>query len=206
MNIPWLFQWGHAPLYKLVRDLVPADPADPTANRGRGRADRRREPDRPQRPGPAADGLDPLEDPPARGPGCGGRRVCVTLALGAILGPVGVSPGRDRRAGAGRLRDLGLAPAGLRDAPAPPCLQRGPARARSMAWSRSSCSGRTSTNRSSSGCSSWPRRSSAACSTASRPPTLVAGRIAGRLAETRRRRASSRSTGLAGALAVCLAA
>ena len=29
----WLFQWIHAAIYKLVNDLVPVNPADPTANR-----------------------------------------------------------------------------------------------------------------------------------------------------------------------------
>jgi len=33
VDIPWLFQWGHAALYKLVYSLVPVNPADPTANR-----------------------------------------------------------------------------------------------------------------------------------------------------------------------------
>jgi tetratricopeptide (TPR) repeat protein len=32
-NVPWLFQWGHAALYKLVYGLVPVNPTDPTANR-----------------------------------------------------------------------------------------------------------------------------------------------------------------------------
>ena len=34
INIPWLFQWSHAAIYKLVRDLVPSDPRDLTANQG----------------------------------------------------------------------------------------------------------------------------------------------------------------------------
>ena len=34
VNIPWLYQWGHAALYNLVYGLVPVDPRDPTANKG----------------------------------------------------------------------------------------------------------------------------------------------------------------------------
>ena len=34
LDIPWLFQWIHAAIYKLANDLVPVSPADPTANRG----------------------------------------------------------------------------------------------------------------------------------------------------------------------------
>jgi tetratricopeptide (TPR) repeat protein len=33
VNIPWLYQWGHAALYNLVYGLVPVDPRDPTANK-----------------------------------------------------------------------------------------------------------------------------------------------------------------------------
>ncbi len=33
LDIPWLFQWINAVIYKLVNDLVPVSPADPTANR-----------------------------------------------------------------------------------------------------------------------------------------------------------------------------
>jgi tetratricopeptide (TPR) repeat protein len=33
VNIPWLFQWSHAALFRAVKDLVPVDPNDPTANR-----------------------------------------------------------------------------------------------------------------------------------------------------------------------------
>src|SRR5580693_316293 len=33
LDIPWLFQWINAAIYKLVNDLVPVSPADPTANR-----------------------------------------------------------------------------------------------------------------------------------------------------------------------------
>ena len=33
LDIPWLFQWFHAALYKVVNDLVPVSQADPTANR-----------------------------------------------------------------------------------------------------------------------------------------------------------------------------
>ena len=33
IDVAWLFQWAHAAIYKLVNDLVPVSPADPTANR-----------------------------------------------------------------------------------------------------------------------------------------------------------------------------
>src|SRR5262249_1116534 len=33
VNIAWLFQWSHAALFRAVKDLVPVDPNDPTANR-----------------------------------------------------------------------------------------------------------------------------------------------------------------------------
>jgi tetratricopeptide (TPR) repeat protein len=33
VDVPWLFQWLHAAVYKLVIGLVPVDPADTTANR-----------------------------------------------------------------------------------------------------------------------------------------------------------------------------
>ena len=32
LDIPWLFQWIHAAIYKLVNDMVPVSPTDPTAN------------------------------------------------------------------------------------------------------------------------------------------------------------------------------
>jgi tetratricopeptide (TPR) repeat protein len=34
VNVPWIFQWAHAAIYKLVQDWVPVNAADPTANRG----------------------------------------------------------------------------------------------------------------------------------------------------------------------------
>ena len=34
VNIPWLFQWGHAALYNLIYSLVPVTAGDETANRG----------------------------------------------------------------------------------------------------------------------------------------------------------------------------
>ena len=33
VDMPWLFQWVNAAIYKLVNDLVPVNPTDPTANR-----------------------------------------------------------------------------------------------------------------------------------------------------------------------------
>jgi tetratricopeptide (TPR) repeat protein len=92
VNIPWLFQWSHAALFKLVKSLIPADQNDQTANQA------------------AAEqigigvliGLNAL----ARlltawillrirrpGPGLWWSAVCVALALGAIVGPFGVVPG-----------------------------------------------------------------------------------------------------------------
>ena len=35
VDLPWLFQWSHAALYKLVYGMVPKDPTDLTANRAR---------------------------------------------------------------------------------------------------------------------------------------------------------------------------
>src|SRR5262249_16933565 len=35
VDVPWLFQLGHAAVFRLVRDFVPTDPVDPTANRAR---------------------------------------------------------------------------------------------------------------------------------------------------------------------------
>ena len=32
INVPWLFQWSHAAIFKLVQSLIPVDPADPSAN------------------------------------------------------------------------------------------------------------------------------------------------------------------------------
>ena len=39
VNIPWLFQWSHAAIFKLVRDLVPPDPTDPDRQSSLRRAD-----------------------------------------------------------------------------------------------------------------------------------------------------------------------
>ena len=121
VNIPWLFQWGHAALFKLVRDLVPTDPVDPTANRAAAEQ--------------IAVGVLIALNALARlltawillkirrpGPGLWWSALCVTLALGAILGPLGVVLGGLCRPGAGRPRDLGTAPALPRDVPAPPRL------------------------------------------------------------------------------------
>ncbi len=92
VNVPWLFQWSHAAIYKLVRDLVPSDPADPTANQGSAEQ--------------IAIGSLIALGALARvltawvmlsirrpGPGLWWSAVCVTLALGAIAGPLGLLPG-----------------------------------------------------------------------------------------------------------------
>jgi len=92
VNIPWLFQWSQAAIFRLVRDLVPPDPADPTANQA-----------------PAEQlgiglliGINALvrlltawlllkiRRP---GPGLWWSAVCVALALGANLGPGRILPG-----------------------------------------------------------------------------------------------------------------
>lgn len=92
VNIPWLFQWGHAAIFKLIRDLVPTDPVDPTANRAAAEQ--------------IAVGILIALNALARvltawlvlkirrpGPGLWWLAICVTIALGAILGPFGVSLG-----------------------------------------------------------------------------------------------------------------
>ena len=89
VNIPWLFQWSHAAAYKFVNDLVPADQADPTANRGAAEQ--------------IAVGTLIAINALARlltawilmkmrrpGPGLWWSAVCAAFALGAILGPFGV--------------------------------------------------------------------------------------------------------------------
>ena len=89
VDIPWLFQWSHAAVYKFVNDLVPADQADPTANRGAAEQ--------------IAVGTLIALNALARlltawilmkirrpGPGLWWSAVCAAIALGAILGPFGV--------------------------------------------------------------------------------------------------------------------
>jgi tetratricopeptide (TPR) repeat protein len=92
VNIPWLFQWSHAALYKVVRELVPTDPRDPTAN---------------QLPAEQVAigvliGLTALVrfltawvliNIRHRGPGLWWSAVCVAMALGALLVPFGVPLG-----------------------------------------------------------------------------------------------------------------
>lgn len=92
INIPWLFQWSHAAIFKLVRDLVPADPADPTANTASAE----------QIAIGVLIGINALvrlltawvllkiRRP---GPGLWWSAICVALALGAIVSPVRVLPG-----------------------------------------------------------------------------------------------------------------
>jgi tetratricopeptide (TPR) repeat protein len=96
VNVPWLFQWAQAALYKLVYGLVPTDPTDPTANRVKADQIAIR----------ALALLDALLRLATawvllkvrhRGPGLWWCAVCVVLALGAVLmpepviGPSGVS-------------------------------------------------------------------------------------------------------------------
>src|SRR5262249_39442587 len=85
--VPWLFQWSHAALYNFVYGLVPTDPNDQTANRGK--ADQI-----------AVGGLVVvgalvrlatawlLLKIRHRGPGLWWSAVCVTLALGIVYHPV----------------------------------------------------------------------------------------------------------------------
>ena len=86
VNIPWLFQWSHAAIFRLVRDLVPPDPADPTANQASAE----------QLAIGVLIGITALvrlitawillkiRRP---GPGLWWSAVCVALALGAVVGP-----------------------------------------------------------------------------------------------------------------------
>jgi tetratricopeptide (TPR) repeat protein len=89
VDVPWLFQLGHASVFKLVRDLVPTDPVDPTANRAAAEQ--------------IAVGVLIALNALARlltaylllrirrpGPGLWWTALCATIALGAILGPFGV--------------------------------------------------------------------------------------------------------------------
>src|SRR5271166_4385962 len=92
VNIPWLFQWSHATIYNLVRNLVPADPADPTANQSSAE----------QLAIGVLIGINALvrlitawillkiRRP---GPGLWWSAVCVALALGAVVGPARILPG-----------------------------------------------------------------------------------------------------------------
>ncbi len=92
VNIPWLFQWSHATIFRLVRDLIPSDQNDPTANLASAE----------QLAVGVLIGLNALvrlltalmlmkiRRP---GPGLWWSAVCVAVALGAVLGPAGVLPG-----------------------------------------------------------------------------------------------------------------
>ena len=92
VNIPWLFQWSHAAIFRLVRDLVPPDPADPTANQASAE----------QLAIGVLIGINALvrlitawillkiRRP---GPGLWWSAVCVALALGAVVGPARILPG-----------------------------------------------------------------------------------------------------------------
>jgi len=92
VNIPWLFQWSHAAIFRLVRDLVPPDPADPTANQASAE----------QLAIGVLIGINALvrlitawillkiRRP---GPGLWWSAVCVALALGAVVAPFRILPG-----------------------------------------------------------------------------------------------------------------
>ncbi len=92
INIPWLFQLSHAVLHKLVRDFVSSDPNDLTANQGSAE----------QIAIGSLIGLNALArlitawillKIRRRGPGLWWSAVCVTLALGAIVGPAWIAYG-----------------------------------------------------------------------------------------------------------------
>jgi tetratricopeptide (TPR) repeat protein len=92
INVPWLFQWSHAAIYKLVHDLVPTDSRDPTANQASAE----------QIPIQGLVALTALARLITawillairrRGPGLWWSALCVALALGVIVGPFGVLPG-----------------------------------------------------------------------------------------------------------------
>jgi tetratricopeptide (TPR) repeat protein len=87
LNVPWLFQVGHALLYKVAYDLVPVNPTDPTANRANAEQ--------------IAIGtlvvLDALirlitawvlVNIRHRGPGLWWSAICVALAVGAVYHPL----------------------------------------------------------------------------------------------------------------------
>ncbi|APW60594.1 hypothetical protein BSF38_02069 [Paludisphaera borealis] len=89
VNIPWLFQVSHAAIYKLAYDLVPTDPNDPTANRASAE----------QIATGTLVGLTALARLATalallkirrKGPGLWWTAVCTALALGAMVGPLGV--------------------------------------------------------------------------------------------------------------------
>ncbi|MGA7495331.1 MAG: hypothetical protein WBX00_01255 [Isosphaeraceae bacterium] len=92
VNIPWLFQWSHAAIFRLARDLVPPDPADRTANQASAE----------QLAIGVLIGINALvrlitawillkiRRP---GPGLWWSAVCVALALGAVVGPARILPG-----------------------------------------------------------------------------------------------------------------
>jgi tetratricopeptide (TPR) repeat protein len=89
VNIPWLFEWGHAVVHKAAYDLTPINPGEPIASAAK--ADQ------------VAAGTLVALDALARlltamvllcvrrsGPGRWWSAVCVVLALGAMLSPAGV--------------------------------------------------------------------------------------------------------------------
>jgi tetratricopeptide (TPR) repeat protein len=98
VDVPWLFQLGHAALYQLVYDFVPANPADPVASQEKAE----------QITIGVLIGLNAL----ARvltgylllrtrrtGPGLWWSAICAVLALGVIWGPGGVMLGGLARPG-----------------------------------------------------------------------------------------------------------
>jgi tetratricopeptide (TPR) repeat protein len=89
VDIPWLFQWLHAVIYQFVRDLVPVDETDPTANRETAE----------QIAVGTLVGLNALVRVLTAwlllqlrrpGPGLWWAAVCVAIALGGMYGPFGV--------------------------------------------------------------------------------------------------------------------
>lgn len=92
VNIPWLFEWSQAGLYKLASGLVPRDPGDPAASAAK--AD--------QVGAGTLVAVNALVRVLAalvllsirrRGPGLWWSAVCVTLALGVIYSPAGLMLG-----------------------------------------------------------------------------------------------------------------
>ncbi|MFO0909896.1 MAG: hypothetical protein U0794_16365 [Isosphaeraceae bacterium] len=89
VNIPWLFDWSHAFLYKTAAELAPTDSTDPTASAAR--ADQ------------VGAGTLVAIDALARvisalilmrirkaGPGLWWTAICTTLAMGAVFSPAGI--------------------------------------------------------------------------------------------------------------------
>jgi tetratricopeptide (TPR) repeat protein len=89
VNVPWLFDWAHAGVFKVASDLSPSDPSDPAGSAAK--AD--------QFGAGALVAMDALFRLATalfvlrirrKGPGSWWSAVCVALALGAVLSPAGV--------------------------------------------------------------------------------------------------------------------